>query len=172
MPTEAEMKETVRLQRLEDQAAAIAIATPNPGALAGVFATRKDIAVGKYSVRPFYDRDFELLQELGHPFAKAATGDTAIIADFVPRGELAWQLYWIMTRPLKEVVAKFKEVGAEGVKEMAAAEFGEYQLGALFALYMPVLTQITLCAESVIGYGAADTGEAKDAQGASTVPPP
>jgi hypothetical protein len=62
--------------RLEALAAARAAATPLPGVLVDVFAPAQDVKVGPYSIRPFYDVDFETMQLIEHPLAGVALGDT------------------------------------------------------------------------------------------------
>jgi hypothetical protein len=167
---EKAIRETAARQKLESQAAAIAIATPRPGVLADVFKTQPDIEVGKYKVRPFYDLDFEFLQELGHPFATFAVGDTREIDEFVPRGPKAWQLFWIMTTPVVEVEALFKSGGVKGVEDASRAEFGQYQLGALFSIYKAVVSQLMIYAKSVVGYSASEF-ESDEKEASGKIPP-
>jgi len=170
MGIESDIAKTAARQKLESQAAAIAIATPRPGALADVFKSQPDIEVGKYKVRPFYDLDFEFLQELSHPFSTFAVGDTKEIDEFVPRGPKAWQLFWIMTTPVTDVEALFKSGGIKGVQEASRAEFGQYQLGALFSLYKAVVSQLMIYAKSVVGYSAIEP-ESDDKEASGKVPP-
>ena len=156
---ESKVAATIAQQRSEDAAGKFAASLALPGPLVDVFAPQPDIKVGKYTVRPFFDADFEYLQFLKHPFAAFAVGQTAALETFVPRGPEAWQLFWIMTNPVETVDAEFSNHGEAGVKAAAKKEFGSYQLGALFALYQAVVKQLTIYASSVVGYGPADTGE-------------
>lgn len=156
---EAEIAEKVRAQKQEDAVGKFAASLALPGPLVDIFAPQPAIQVGKYSVRPFFDADFEYLQLLKHPFAAFAVGQTASLESFIPRGPEAWQLFWIMTNPVETVDAEFANHGEAGVKSAAKKEFGNYQLGALFALYQAIVKQLTTYASSVVGYGAADSGE-------------
>jgi hypothetical protein len=166
-PIDKKLVEEQRRQQLEDMAAAEAASTPRPGASARVFAAQQSIQVGPFSVMPFYDVHFEWLQELGHPFATCAVGDTKAFEDFVPRGALAWQLFWLLTTPLEEVEAAMADVPA--AKAAARKKFGSHQLGALFEIYRAVVKQFEVYASSVVGYAPA--GTEKDKKGAAEAPP-
>lgn len=153
---EEKIKQAVRQAKEEDSAAMIASATALPGALQDVFSVQPDIKVGKYSIRPFFDADFEWLQALGHPFAAFAIGDTKNLTEFVPRGPHAWQLFLLLTRTPTDVDNLFIESGAERFKAEAKKEFGGYQLGALFKLYEACVKQLAIYASSVIQYSPAE----------------
>jgi len=174
-----QIAETAKRQKLEDQAARIALAAARPGPLRDVFASQQDIKVGKYAVRPFFDLDFEFLSELEHPFASFAVGNTKELEEFVPRGPQAWQLFYIMTKPVAEVDAEFIAGGPAAIKAAARKEFAQYQLGGLFALYQAVVKQLTTYASSVVGFDSQeapdkkeDEKEAANATPKSSVPPP
>jgi len=162
---EKKIAATVAQQNAEDFMGKFAASLALPGPLVDIFAPQPAIQVGKYSVRPFFDADFEFLQLLKHPFAAFAVGQTAALETFVPRGPEAWQLFWIMTNPVEVVDAEFTNHGETGVKAAARREFGSYQLGALFAIYQAIVKQLTVYASSVVGYGPADSGaEGEDAK--------
>jgi len=167
-----EQREIIANQKLEDLAAVRAAATAKPGPLADIWASTPDIKVGEFVVRPFYDLDFEFFQDLDHPFAAFAMGNADAIEGFVPRGPDAWQLIWVMTRPVAEVEALFKTEGREAVKQAAKSEFGVYRLGALAALSEAVMKQLAVYASSVVGYEANDHEEKKDGAEASEKRPP
>jgi hypothetical protein len=168
-----EQREIIANQKLEDKAAVRAAATAKPGPLADIWSPTPEIKVGKYSIRPFYDLDFEFFQDLNHPFAAFAMGNADAIEGFVPRGPDAWQLIWVMTRPVAEVETAFQETKADGVKLLAKAEFGVYRLGALAALAEGVMKQLSIYASSVVGYEGNDLDEKKkDGQEASASRPP
>lgn len=178
MPThniEERIAATVRQQRAEDEAGREAAAVALPGPLANAFAPQPLIMVGKYSVRPIYDVDFEFFQHLGHPFAAFAVGNTSELESFVPSGKHAWNLFWILTTPVDEVDDAFSDLerGQKWVEAEARREFSRYQIGALFALYRAVVQQITSYAKTVLEY-APETGglaeEAKEAAAASRPP--
>lgn len=171
MGIENDIAKTVARQKIEDQAAELALATPRPGPLRDVFSSQPDIKVGKYTIRPFYDLDFEWLQELEHPFASFAVGNTKELEDFVPRGPKGWQLFWLMTNKIEDIEAVFASGGVKEVNKLARGEFGSYQLGALFKLYEAVVKQLTTYASSVVGYGPAET-ESDDKEASGKVPPP
>ena len=167
-----EQREVIANQKLEDLAAVRAAATAKPGPLADIWSLAPNIKVGQFSIRPFYDLDFEFFQELDHPFAAFAMGNADAIEGFIPRGPDAWQLIWVMTRPVADVEAVFQSEGAEGVKLAAKREFGVYRLGALAALSEAVMKQLAVYASSVAGYEANDLEEKKGDQEASEKRPP
>lgn len=142
--------------RLENLAAPRAASTPNPGPLADVFAPQQDIKVGPYTVRPFYDVDFEYLQLIDHPYARVALGDTKEVEEWKPRGPKAWELFWILTTPVEEVEHVLADGGTAALSAEAKARFGKSSLGALVAVYTAVVKQLQTYAASVVGYGAAD----------------
>jgi len=148
--------------RLEALAANRAAATPLPGALADVFAPRQDIEVGPYKIRPFYDVDFETMQLIEHPLAGVALGDTKDAEEWRPRGPMAWQLFWVMTHSPEEVDALLASGGKDALAAKAKAEFSRQSLGALLALYHAVVRQLSIYAQAVVGYAAADDPTAKD----------
>ena len=171
-PTEQQIRATLVQQQKEDAIGKVAASLALPGPLLDVFAPQPPIVVGKYTVRPFFDADFEYLQILKHPFAAFAVGRTTELEAFVPRGPEAWQLFWIMTNQVETVDAEFANHGEAGVKAAAKREFGSYQLGALFAIYKAVVQQLTVYASSVVGYGPADTGvEGEEGGGKKQLPP-
>lgn len=165
-----QVRELVEKARREDAAASQALSEPNPGVLRDVFAVQPDIPVGKYRVRPFYDRDHEFLAALNHPLedmVKSAMQGKDSAVDFLPTGAPAWQLCWIMTRPVKEVSKFVRERGLDALRESAADEFGECQLGALAAICLAVTRQMSTYIRSVVAYGPAagpeEEGAAADA---------
>jgi hypothetical protein len=168
-PLAPKIAQDLNRKNLEEMAGKIAAATALPGPLVDVFSPKPNIEVGPYSVRPFYDLDFELLQKLEHPFAAFATGNTEEIEKFIPTGQNAWALFWLLTRCPADCYAEFGK-GIEHVRLLARTEFGALQLGALFVLYRAVVKQLTTYASSVVGYELED-GEKKTEGKASPVPP-
>jgi len=157
---------------VEDSAGRAALATPLAGATADAFAPQPSITVGKYEVRSFVDVDFEFLQWLEHPLYKMMTsgleGKQAEDAGgFMPRGAVAWQLCYIMTRPARETAALFRKGGVQAVKDAAQDEMGEHTIGGLNSLCEASLKQMTIYWSTVIKYEAAEMptgdGEAKTA---------
>ena len=173
-PVDAKLKQEAAAMRLENAAGEHAAALPLPGPTLDIFAPRQNIKVDKYDISPFYDVHFEYLQLLDHPFASCAVGDTSAVESFKPRGPLAWQLFWVLSRPFSEVEAALKDSPAKA-KQLAQAEFGGYQLGAQLALYRAVVQQFQVYAESIIGVAPNDAPaktDKKDDKGASAKLPP
>lgn len=157
--------------RLENLAAERAASTPNPGPLVDVFAPQQEIKVGPYSVRQFYDVDFEYLQLIEHPYAQVALGDVKEVEEWKPRGPKAWELFWIMTTPVETVEAVLAEGGVALLSKQAKERFGKSSLGALVAVYTAVVKQLQTYAASVVGYGAADAPDAGDKAKEAKLPP-
>jgi hypothetical protein len=174
-PIESKIAETVARQDMEDKVGMMAATTPLPGPLADAFAPQPDIVIGPFKVRPFYDADFEFLSWLEHPlhrFMLKGEGE-----DFVPRGPMAWELCWLMTRPIEEVEKIFAAGGRKAVSEAARGVMGRLQIAALTALCDAAIRQMTVYWSPVLKYGAAT--EKKEGEVAqepqnpiSTVPPP
>jgi hypothetical protein len=173
-PTSIEDKiaETLRIQRAEDAAGREAASIALPGPLGMAFAPQQAIRVGKYSVRPIYDLDFEFLQALQHPFAAFAVGRAEELDGFIPRGPAGWQLFWIFTNPIDDVDAAFSDPnrGPAWIAAEAKREFSRYQIGPLFAIYRAVVVQITNYAKTILDY-APDNGSSEGDQEASKRPP-
>lgn len=138
-------------QAKQDKAiAAVANATPMPGALRDAFSPQQEIAVGRYKVRPFYDLDFEVLQQVGHPLAKMAMGGDRYgekVEDL--RGANAWVACWLLTHDVDEVDA-LSQQGAEAVKKAARKEFSRLQLGGLLEISKAVLEQFSRFFSTVV----------------------
>ena len=166
---EEQIAATARQQRAEDEAGREAAAVALPGPLANAFAPQPLIRVGKYSVRPIYDVDFEFFQHLEHPFAAFAVGSTSELENFVPSGKHAWNLFWLLTRPVDGADAAMSDPnrGPKWVAAEARREFSRYQIGALFAIYKAVVEQITSYAKTVLEYAPETGGLADDVKEAA-----
>jgi hypothetical protein len=162
--TDQKIQETLKRQQLEDQASLHAAATPLPGPMRDVFAAQPNIIVGKYSVRPFYDLDFEFLQALEHPFANFAVGDTRELNSFAPRGPKAWQLFHLLTQPVDAVEFQLANQPVEDFKKAAREEFSRYQLGGLFSIYQAVVQQLVTYSSAVVGFAPNSDEESKEGE--------
>lgn len=138
----------------EDGISRKAAVTAKPGPLKDAFAIAPDIQVGPYTVRPFFDIDYEFLEALEHPldqmFKDMIEGkvdkDGMPVTKFLPRGLAAWQAIWIMTRPVDETEALIQE-GFEGRRKLnlfAKGEFSRMQGRALGALFEAVMKQVAI----------------------------
>lgn len=173
--------EQVRADRkqmaVEDQAARYALTEPLPGPLADAFAIVPGITVGPYTVRPFYDIDYEFLDLLKHPLYRLMQEQilgTQVKVEYFPMGLPAWQACWIMTHEPKEVLETLQKGGAELLNSEARATFGVLRIGALQALSTAIVKQIGIYWSTAIAYGPAtekneDQEPAKD--GAPQTPP-
>lgn len=150
-------------QAAEDSIGLQSAATPFPGATRKAFALCPDIEVGPYKVRPFYDYDIELLGELNHPLHKVIIASMAGKKDsgdeFIPRGKEAWELCWIMTRPIEETDAALEKGGIKEISSEAKKTFRKTQFGDLAAIVEVVLKQMEIYWSPVLGYGPKIEGE-------------
>jgi len=164
---EAKVAEMAAQTQAVDQQAAGALAEPLPGPTKDIFAVAQDIKVGKWNVRPFYDLDFVLLEELQHPMAnimKATMSGEEVKDDYIPSGSTAWQLFWIMTRPPEETEALLAENKLGELIKLSRAEFGKLSFAVLVKLYEAVVRQIGICTSGNVAYGApTEEGEARQA---------
>lgn len=144
---EKQVQEGLARQQAEDKAGAVAAATPFPGPLRDIYAGQQEIPVGRWKVRMFWDADFEILEQLNHPLASflaaAVAGKPQEINGYTGRGATAWQVNWLLTRPIKEAYAFLRQHGPDGVTQAARDEFGELQLLELSQFVGPVMEQIT-----------------------------
>lgn len=76
-------------------------------------------------------------------------------SDFDGRGPAAWQLAWVLTRPVKEVKAAFKAKGVAGVAEAADDEFGDCGFQTIQALSNACFEQYHVYRSTMLEYGAA-----------------
>ena len=154
---QAKVAETQRQQAAEDAIGMNAATTALPGPTRDIYAVVPNITAGPFSVRRFVDRDFIFLAMLDHPLNRfTAMADGSYTLE--PTGPLAWQLFWLLTRPVSEVKEQFKH-GAESVKEAAADTFGELQLYALADLLTAAAKQMTIYASAHLEYEAKTEGE-------------
>lgn len=157
-----------------DAVAKRALANPLPGPLADVFAIPQEIEVGPYKVRPFFDADFEWLKALGNPFydmMDAGMNGKEVPANYVPRGQGAWEMCWLLTHTIKECRDGFK-AGVQSVKEASANQFGEVQIRGLMALNDAIMKQVQLYWAPSIQYGpTAKEGEATESNPPLSGPP-
>ncbi len=116
-----------------------------------------EIAVDKYKVRPFVDRDFEYLQELNHPLHKHMKVGEGL-GDMI-RGQPAWELCYMFTHPFKEVKAVVKTGGVKALREAAADEFDEFGLAPMIEIIKAVMRQLEIYWEPVLAYKVVDDAD-------------
>lgn len=151
--------EKIEQAKQEKEILAQANSTPMPGALRDAFSPQQDIIVGKYSVRPFYDLDFEILQQIDHPLAKMALGGERYgekIQDL--RGQSAWAACWLLTHSVDEV-DEMSANGHEAVLKASRKEFSRLQLGGLLEISKAVLEQFGRYFSTVVGLVPTETEE-------------
>jgi hypothetical protein len=142
---QAKIAETQANQAADDQKGSAALTSALPGPLRDIFAPAPDIKAGKYNVRRFVDRDFMFLSQLGHPLNRfTAMADGSY--NFEPSGPLAWQLCWLLTRPIAAAKDEFKK-GADHVKELAEDEFGDNGVIAIAAFLTTIAKQMEIYAQ-------------------------
>lgn len=159
----ARLEQSAREQAMEDKAAERAVRDPLPGPLKDVFGGKQDVRVGPYVVRPFYDADYVNLARIGHKILKLDENE-----GWVPSGEDAWTLCWMMTRPLEESDSLFESGSQEEAKKKARAEFGKLHLRELAAVVAGVVQQMAAYWATRNKYEPDDGVEAAKA----SVPPP
>lgn len=166
---ESKVQEIIKRQQEDDIPGRMAAAQPLPGPTRDAFAIQPDIQVGPFAVRPFYDIDFELLQQLDHPLHRMMTvgiSGTKPEAnnDYLPRGPEAWAIAWLLTHPPQECEDAFKQ-GVEFFREQAKSQFSKLQLGALIKINEAILRQLEVYWAPVMNYGPPST------EGENGVPP-
>lgn len=137
---------------------------PLPGPLADAFSPCQDIIVkaeGKtFTVRPFYELDFEVLMQCKHPLANMALGGDKFgekMQDL--RGESAWLACWLLTTDLDEVET-ISEQGEKAIKK-AARKFGRMQLGGVLQISSAVIEQFSRYFSTVVQLeSASEEGDA------------
>jgi len=148
----AKIDQTVRQQAAEDALGAEAARAALPGPTRDIWSPSPDITVGIYKVRRFVDRDFMLLDAIGHPLKSfSAMSDGSY--DYIPSGPLAHQLCWLMTHPIQECKQAVKG-GVDKFKEDASDQFGELPLQAIAAIMTAIAEQMSLYAAAHINYKA------------------
>lgn len=146
-----------------------AATTPLPGPTRDIFKAAADIPVGPWKVRPIYDLDFTLLEEMNHPVAKMMQDSFAGKEggeEYIPKGPTAWILFWMFTRPVEEMELAVSDLENEMplAHQKARAEFGRQPFKVLLELYKAVVKQIEICTSAEATYGApAQEGEVASA---------
>lgn len=148
--------EQVRAERERRAAAGRAARVPLPGPTADAFDVSEGVKVGPHTVRPFCDGDFENLQRIGHPLNEVLTTGDAAKAPF--RGPAAWQLFWMLTRPLEESDAAIADKSLEG---KARAQFAKLPLRAVLALTEAAYAELDKFWAPMLQYEAEDGGGEK-----------
>lgn len=144
------LAEKIQQAETEKRVVAEANSVPLPGALREAFSPEQDIKVGKHTVRPFYEIDFEVLQMCDHPLARMAlSGDKfgEKMADL--RGRHAWIAAWLLCNDVDKV-DEVSAQGKEAVEKAARREFGRLQLGPMVQLSAAVLEQFSRYFSTVI----------------------
>jgi hypothetical protein len=160
----AGLQEKIQQAAQEKQDAAQANAIPFPGALRDAFSPEQNIQVGQYTVRPFYELDFEVLQMVDHPLARMALGGDKFgekLQDL--RGRYAWVACWLLTHSLDEV-DEVSQKGAESVLAASRREFGRKQLGDVLEVSKAVLEQFGRYFATVVGLVPAEEEEGKQSK--------
>jgi hypothetical protein len=151
--------EKIEQAKQEKEVIAQANSVPLPGALRDAFSPQQDIVVGKYSVRAFYDLDFEILQQIDHPLAKMAMGGDRFGEKFEDlRGQSAWSVCWLLTHSIDEV-DDIASNGPEAVLKASRKEFSRLQLGGLLEISKAVLEQFSRYFSTVVGLIPSETEE-------------
>jgi hypothetical protein len=157
------------------KATAEANKVPFPGALAAAFAAPQTVEIGGYKIYPFCDGYIDVLQTLNHPLAKLLDKDDedGWGADIKStRGQLAWNLCYLMTTPVDEI-EKLVETPENWVPEfekLAKAKFKNVLYRTLVGLQTVIVQQFVASHVTVIGFEESDdTGNPK--KKLSTEPP-
>lgn len=180
---EKAVEERLQQHAQQDAEGMAAAKSALPGPLRDAFALNPNIQVGEFSVRPFYDADFEFLSWLNHPMAgigpqfllgnddaTVAQKFEAVVTNIIPSGPSFWQLAWLLTRDVMTCDAEFKK-GVESVRTAARLEFGAMRSGALRALHLAVFQQFNSYWSTTLDYsGPTLVEDGKEAANAA-VPP-
>ena len=146
---EAKIAATVEAQKADDGVGNIAVTAAVPGPVRDIWAPKPSIAVGPFTVRRFVDRDFIILDALQHPLKSlSALADQTY--NFEPSGREAWDICWLMTRPVAEVKEVFRTGGRESAQSMAEETFGDLDVPQIAALLAAVARQLGIYASAHI----------------------
>lgn len=131
---------------------------PFPGPAKEAFSVAQGIKFGPYTVRPFYDGDFDVLTTLEHPLAGLVFGESDWGEDLkTTRGQQAWDLCYLMVTPAEEIGTLLEsEDGFVQFKKNAKKEFSKCQFGDLVALQTVIVKQFNAYFTPVVGFEAAD----------------
>ena len=175
------VRKTLERAQLEDEVGKQALAAPLPGPLDKVFAPEQTVKVGRWTVQPFYDAHFEFLVALQHPLADmmqsvfgGGESKESPELDQMPRGPRAWELAWIMTRPIDDVEAVIKKGGMDLVREQAKQEFSRLRLFDLIQLLQVIMAQVGVYWSPTKGYAekpVATDGNGEEGVAQSPAPP-
>jgi hypothetical protein len=173
------------LKRQADQDAADnlakgAVAAVLPGPLRAAFAQQQDIEVGDFRVRPFYDADFETLEQLGNPLVQMialsfngqeSEQESAAIIRKCSRGQHAWDICHILTTDPEAVDATLRAGGITALRAEAKKRFGmRMPTGMLLQIVNAGMTQMNRSWDTMIGYGAAETPDNGEAASSNSPP--
>lgn len=140
----------------QDAAGHRAAAAALPGPLKEAFALAQGIPVGPWTVRPFYDIDFEFLAALDHPLSKMyrdALRGADTTAMFIPSGYPMWEAAWVMTRDQDEVELMLSSpTGAQEMRNAAKKEFGRQPAKALGELFKAIMRQVEIGSSTTVQF--------------------
>ncbi len=148
-----------RVAEIQAKRAAVSEANSNPlpGSLKDAFAIAPEIKVGKFTVRPFYEIDFEFLTVIGDPLNMLV--ETSGKDDFMPRGLPVWQICFMFTNDVDTVEALLKQ-GIEAYNAAAKKSFcTKIQLPGLMEIIKAVLIQRNNYWTPASGYESAEEEE-------------
>lgn len=140
--------------------------TPFPGELRDAFSVAPDIKVDRYTVRPFYDGDLDVLQTINHPLAEMAFGKGGWGEDLkTTRGQMAWTLCYLMTTTA-ENIGKMLECadGMEDLQHRAKQTFSTLRIAGLIAIQKAIFTQFSAYIATVQGFDESDGDGSKKKQ--------
>lgn len=156
----------------EDAAAVVAAATPLPGPTREAFQPKPVLEVGPHKLRAFCDRDFVFLATLNHPLVKLKLDNLArknaeeidklfddVTQGLLPSGQEAWTLFWLLTRPAREVATELATSGVESLRAKAADEFGELDMMEMNEMLVGAVKQFNGYWSTAVGHAPAGTTE-------------
>lgn len=147
-----------RVAEIQEKRASVmeANAAPFPGSTRDAFSIVPDIKVDKYSIRPFYDGDYDILTELNNPLSELMAANIEgreAKKDYVPRGQPAYEICYLFTTAIEDAV---KEIKDGTFKENARNSFFKLRLAGLIEIHNAVMKQLGIYWSTTIGYGASD----------------
>lgn len=150
-------------QDAKDDVTRQAAKRPLPGNARKIFSITPDIKVGPWTVRPFYDGDFDILESLDHPLLRWMSDKDieSRLKHYKMRGLAAWQLLWLMTTPIGEIEELY-DAGtlSEELKVRPLKTFRRIQQPELQELHAAIFDQVSVYwgAASTYGKDAAKEG--------------
>jgi hypothetical protein len=159
-------------QDIEDQAGREAAHKPFPGSSKAAFDIFPNKQAGPFSIRPFYDGDFDILESINHPLiAWVSEPEESRKSKYPPtRGKTAWEIMWLLSTPIEEIEERFEKGTLKNdLEKLPRLKFGRLRAEALAEIYGVIYEQLSLYWDSSATFQAK---KEDDKEAASSSSPP